>query len=259
MKLIGFFALILTALSFSRALHAQTVEVMIDGEACSGFIGKLSMRSQKAYVFTAGHCLPGILDAHFPKKIVVQTPIVPTKKFLVRNLKEASQISSVEVSQIVFASFDKYDVAVLDVVESVRELEARGVSPILIEVGLVHLNTKIEIVNPLRLETKSCSVENHVPKLTYQFWSWLQVSRLSKECELTHGWSGAVVFNRQTGSAVGIVSGGNESGSCDDYCEVGTNDEKLAIKDRSYFNRLTFLAPCTDRNGIFNPMSCTTL
>ncbi len=257
MKFIRVFVLILVALGLNEQLSAQTVEFMVDGEACSGFVGKLSANSQKAYVFTAGHCLPGLLDTHFPAKNIIQTPIVPAKNFLVRHLKDLSQTSWVKVSNIVFASFGKFDVAVLDSVESVQNLEARGVVPILVDFDQIDIGTPVQILNPLKQEKRICLIESHVPKLHYQFWSWQYTSRLSKECKLTHGWSGAVVLNQITGTATGVVSGGNETGNCDDYCEFEMNGASRAFKNQSYVTRLTFLKPCTAQSGVFDPSSCS--
>jgi hypothetical protein len=102
----------------------------------------------------------------------------------------------------------------------------------------------------------SCSVEGGPIDLRYKVWSWPNAFRLSPECRLREGWSGSGIVSNSA-SAIGILSGGNEAGSClDDYCESRSDGDLIAMKDSAYFMPISFLKNCTDSTGRIHPKLC---
>lgn len=235
---------------------AQAVEINISGEGCSGFVAQLTKQSPKAYIFTAGHCIPGLVDTHEIAKVYIKTPISTSNSFFVYKLAEPNSILPIRVTKILFATFQKLDVAVLEISEDVVSLKSKGIIPLLIDRNKPAYPISVFLINSLKKEVANCSAEEQIFSLTYQFWNWSSMSRLSEECLLERGWSGAPVIEKTSGKVIGILSGGNETGTCDDYCEINNRGDKQSLKNRSYFTRMDFLSSCVNAVGEIDINDC---
>jgi len=229
-------------------VNAQLVELSFDNGFCSGFIAKLTNKSQKAYLFTAGHCIPGLGDKTNSNKIITNIKMEKLQKFIARAVSSGKH-GFVNATELVLATFQRVDLAIYSLKESVTELENAGLPPFLIHTGEAHIGTPIKVFNPLIGEDASCFIDAHPFRLAFQEWLWFATVRLSSQCKLGPGWSGAPVVDVSSGMILGILSGGNDSGDCADYCEIDKAGDRIAFKNRSYYSTLSFLNRCLNQNG----------
>lgn len=235
---------------FSLALsaNAQVVELFFERGSCSGFVGKFAKDSQKAYLFTAGHCVPGLGDRAESDKIISRLNFEKPQKFIVRSAA-TGKAGFITSQDIIFATFQRIDIGIYSLKESVVELEQSGFPPFLIQTADVSVGAQVRVINPLIGEVASCLVESRPFMLSFQDWHWPAAARLSSQCRLGPGWSGAPVLDTSSGVILGILSGGNDSGNCSDYCEVDEDKNRFAFKNRSYFSVFSFIKPCLGQNG----------
>ncbi len=228
---------------------SQTAEIYLDTNSCSGSVVKMNKESRIVYLITAGHCIPGImnesknqmqLNTHFknPKKIIVRT-----------TSPNESKTVFIHATGVLFATFHHVDLAIIKIEESVAELIKLGIVPLEAELEEPKEQQSLVLLNSLTGEQSKCQIEKRVDYLDYKKSTSNWSSRLSAECKLAPGWSGAPVIYENSGKIIGIVTGGNDSGSCDDYCERTQFGEPLALKNRSYISNLSFLRSCVLGNG----------
>jgi hypothetical protein len=252
--------LMLGLLVVSCRAQAQTVEIYLDMSSCSGFLGKLTNNSNVAYVFAAGHCIPEIYDSEKPSKVLLNSKFEKPKKVIVRPIgQDASDAKTVSTTGVLFASLQGIDLAILPIKESVADLNRMNLSPLSVQLAIAALQTPVFIVNAITGEKAECSIENKPFSVSYKAWTSKWAYGLSPECKLGPGWSGAPIINQTNGSVVGVVSGGNDSGTCDDYCESDQSGQQTAIKNRAYFSVLSSLKACTAEDGTIHPENCLSL
>lgn len=235
-------------LLWAFSANAQLVELSFDKGSCSGFIGKFTKNSQHAYLFTAGHCVPGLTDRANPNQILSHLKIEKPQKFIARSAN-SGKIGFVNATGLILATFQRIDLAIYSLKESAIELELAGLEPFIIQTSPVGEGNPVRVFNPLIGEEASCFVDAHPFTLSFQNWQWSATARLSSQCKLGPGWSGAPVVDVQSGMVLGILSGGNDSGDCFDYCEIDKDGNRAAFKNRSYFSALSFLNRCLNWNG----------
>jgi len=208
--------------------------------------------SRVAYVITAGHCVPGIIDVN-------QNQLPNYKKMIIRKIDaNYSKPVFIQITGVLFASFQNVDLSVITIKESTDDLIKLGITPLEVQLAEPQVQNSVVIYNSLTGEQSECIIEKHVDYLDYKTWTSRWSTRLSSECKLAPGWSGAPVIDEKTKAVVGIVSGGNDSGTCDDYCERTQMGERLALKNRSYISNLSFLKSCVLENGTLD-LKCLTI
>lgn len=248
--------ILFTLLLNTPITYGQTVEFAVNDIKCSGFIARLSSNSQTAYLVTAGHCLPGLMDEHEPDRKLQNIPF-PQTGFSVHILDRPKDANPaiVKSQRIVLASIQNVDVAILKLDESVSQLDRQGIRPLLIGVSVSREQGSVSIQNAITDEHVDCEIENSSAKPMIRKWRLTAAARLGKACRLGPGWSGAPVLGAD-GDVIGIISGGNDTGTSDDFHEFDDEGKNLIFKNQGYFSYLSFLSKCTDNQGTIHPEKC---
>ena len=230
--------------------QAQQVRFVYSIGTCQGFLARMNPQAATVYLFSAGHCVSGVKSFDDPDRIVIRKDIGKTKEFQIYGA------GKVQSDQVLFASYQSVDFAILKIKQSVSDLQKMGITPYVLSAAQSPLSTQVTVHNLDVSETTSCTIEHYPYQMTYREAVWLWSGRLAQECQITHGWSGAAVLNALTNEVIGLVAGGNETGDCTDYCEVEKSGTQSAFKDQTYFSRLDFLHSCADALGEIVPELC---
>jgi hypothetical protein len=140
--------------TFPQLVKAQSVEFILSGRGCNGFVGKMSANAQQVYIFTAGHCISGLLDESNSDKMIFNTPLSESRNFLVYSNSTDGRTTGISSSEITFASFQQFDLAVLSINQSESDLIRQGIEPLIVG-DQPSVCTAITIRNVLTNELKS--------------------------------------------------------------------------------------------------------
>jgi hypothetical protein len=234
---------------------AQFVTVTNALSYCSGFLAKTTPAAKDIYVFTAGHCVPSVKPLNDPNHVVIHKALVSPKTMAA--VDEASgETATLHATEILYGTYQGADFAIFSLAEKEQDLLAAGLAPLILNSVKPAEGTAVRVLNSKTLEMQSCVVEKNLFSLVYKTSTWRWSSRLSENCKLAPGWSGAAVVDSAGGRVLGLIGGGNDKGDCTDYCQVDASGAQLALLGRAYFTRLEFLRSCLDRNGAVVPERC---
>lgn len=238
---------------FSLLTHpakAQQVKVMNALSVCQGFLARMNPTSETVYLFSAGHCVPGIKSFDDPHHIVIKKDLPKPKEFSVYGF------GKIITDQIIYGAYQPLDFAILRIHETASDLIKKGITPYVVTSARYPAPTLVTVYNLHVGESTSCNVEGYPYLLTYQEYTWTLPGRLGPECKITHGWSGSAVINNVNHEILGLISGGNETGDCTDFCEVTEDGKTSAYLNQTYFSRLDVLHACTNSAGVIIPENC---
>lgn len=218
---------------------------LIDGR-CSGFlIDAKGSDDQPALVVTNGHCA----DKSNPPSAFVLNRFsdVPAKDHV-----------SVGISEIVFSTMKKADVAVLRLSKTVSELKKLGFHFYGIEKTPEEPTIVISVGTPLRKVLRSSSVLTKsfcktlkTVQIREHTWQW---EAKQTNCSNVDGFSGSPLFSETSGSVIGLLNTtvelDSDSAECglNKPCQVTESGTKL-VPEVSYAQKTDVLLNCLSEQG----------
>ena len=220
--------------------------------------------SSPAYVLTNGHCVgTGLLSA---QGVTIDQVANSSKKMYFNYYLEngADEYLPIDNKTIKFASMDGTDVAVVELDATLGELKDQGITAFQISSTKPSLCTQARNVGvPLTgvssqnigLRLSDCFIGDEVSlnEGPYRF-----VESIRHRCSIVGGNSGSPIFNKATGSIIGVVNTAvnDDAASSNDCvlnkpCEVSSSGEKTVESEENYGQYVDFLAGCFS-DGIFD-------
>lgn len=210
-----------------------------------------------ATMLTAGHCT-GNLDS----TTVIQNANPSNEKTTASFFPyvDTPGLYSVLVTKIQWASMRVYDVAVLSLNVTNRELAAKGIPFYTLSGNLTAgervINVGVPIFNGTRYLRQTNCTSGNVTRVNERLWIWEKARRLfGPECGgILPGSSGSPLFDPQ-GRAVGIVSTSTIGAEPNSDCYMGApceihSDGMVYLHNTSYSMELEPLLPCFQRGKL---------
>lgn len=144
----------------------------------------------------------------------------------------------VESDEIIYGTMTDADLVLLRLVETYDQIERRtGVKPFLISQD-AEFPTGLDVRIPSSLfqDDRECRVDTAVERLKEHRWLWGPVLRLrlSPDCDIPHGLSGAPVLRVDTNEVIGVVGTGSDANAApcelNNPCEIGKDGSTIAAK-----------------------------
>lgn len=227
------------------------------------FLDTQGVTQSPAYAVTNGHCYDG---STFPKpqEVLINQP--STLVFKLNYFKDGvNRVRPVRVRRIVYATMKGTDITVLELDTSFKQLVKEGFTPLKIDPVPAPVGEPVEIigiplngVEPSRtfLHRSVCEIGQSV-NVREDVYQWEKSIR--NRCSLVGGMSGSPVVSLQSNRVVAIANTGVDDNaisqpecSLNRPCEISTNGKVSTLAKENYAQRVSDIASCFDRRGIFN-------
>lgn len=220
---------------------------------CSGSLVRLekSQDSDKALVFTNGHCFEGgfINTGEF----VSHKP--SSRRMNIMNPTSGTAVS-LNATEVVYATMTNTDMAIYKLDVSYADIKSKyNVSPLTLASTHPTATTAIEIISGYWRRGYKCQIDGFVPQLKEEDWLWKDSIRYSRPgCETIGGTSGSPILAAGTRTMIGINNTGNESGekcTMNNPCEIDDKGKITYTQGVSYGQQTYLVYTClNDKNEI---------
>lgn len=268
---VAILAIAFSTISISSA-NAQSIYQTFDATVrlykCSGSVITLPGAKDNDYalVMTSGHCIQPALDRYLePGEIIMNRSLRDSDKayFKAVNFYKGDQPQyqvGGKITDIVYATMDSTDLAILRVDKTYAQLRASDVKARPLATTPPSVGDAIQIPSGYWKKTYSCQIDKIVPELLEGSWAWRDGIRYALNgCQVQPGSSGSPIINPETGSIVGInttYAGGGEYCVLNNPCEVNADGKKETFLYRGYGTQTYFVPACfngsslaLDKNG----------
>lgn len=232
--------------------HAASLNGSASLNGCSGSLVRFEGQPDDdlALVLTNGHCI-SFLGSY---QVLTDIPFATGMRFY--NVDEA--LTPVFSStRIVYATMHETDVALLELDTTYRELqENEGVDALVLAQQRGQIGEEIAVVSGFWEYITECAIDDFVPTLAEDAWTWNDSIRYTEACDTFGGTSGSPIISQDTGLVVGVNNTGfeNTSKPCaiNNPCEIDENGEITALLESSYGQQVDGFYTCIDENFIFD-------
>lgn len=245
--------LITLAISFQAKARGPTeysFEGIVALSGCSGSIVKFEGMNddQLAYVLTNGHCLMGRkLEAN-------EVRFKEKAKMSIRLLSErAVFVGEIFTTELVYATMTDTDIALYRLDLTYNEiLEDHGIRPFVVDSNRPYISESIEIVSGYWRRGYACFIDDFIPKIKEDVWSFKDAIRYSSEgCNTISGTSGSPVVREGTRTVIAINSTGTDGGiTCgmNNPCEIHEGQAPISVPHASYAYQTYTIYSCLNEN-----------
>lgn len=269
-------AILAIALSTTATSPAQAQSTYQDFDSavrlyqCSGSLIELPGTKVEDYalIMTSAHCLNSGLDRYLePGEVIKNRDVRKLDKihFKSVNLYKGNDVpkyqTSALVTDIVYATMDDSDVAILRLDKTYAELRQSDVKARPLSVVRPEKGTPIQIPSGYWKKAYSCQIDGFAPKLREGAWVWRDAIRYTAEgCAVEPGSSGSPVIDRNTGDIIGVNTTfveGDEECTLNNACEVGADGVKKTFAQRGYATQTYKIPDCFKGTKLaLNKKSC---
>lgn len=236
---------------------------------CSASVVQLpeSRDSDRALVLTNGHCIQPVLDRYLNRgEVVTNRSLGFLDKGYFKNVtfyggSSPTQLTTGTLTDLVYATMDNTDIAILRVDKTYGQLKASGVKVRPLSSSHPVDGTSIEIPSTYWQRAYSCNIDGFAHELQEGPWLWRDAIRYSYGgCEVQAGSSGSPIVDVNTGAVIGInntaVEGGAEC-AMGNPCEVDPYGNKATNPGRSYGTQTYYIPTCFNNSTLaMNKAGC---
>jgi hypothetical protein len=219
---------------------------------CSGAMVRLERDlDRKAVFLTNGHCAKNEMIE--PGNALVN---VPYDRGELRIFVGGAEPESVVPTKILYATMTGTDIALIELNATYRELEAKGARTYEISDRDARTGSSVMLVSGAERQKRLCAVSHVVDRLVEDRWTYSHVLAMKDLCAIDPAWSGTPLVDPNgfpdRPMIVGIVSSRNRDGglcTLDNPCEVDSDGERLAFRDRAYAQSVAGISDCVTKAG----------
>ncbi len=242
--------LIISLQSAGRGATDYNFEGIVALSGCSGSIVKFEGMDddQLAYVLTNGHCLMG-------RKLEANEVRQKTKaKMSIRLFSERGVfVGETFSSELVYATMTDTDIALYRMDLTYKQIfDDYGVTPFNVDKNRPYVSEAIEIVSGYWRRGYACYIDEFIPKIKEDVWTFKDAFRYSSEgCNTISGTSGSPVIREGTRTIIGINSTGTDGGiTCgmNNPCEIHEDQAPVSVPNASYAYQTYTIYSCLDNN-----------
>lgn len=236
---------------------------------CSGSLIQLpdSRDDDQALIMTSGHCIQPAFDRYLERGEVIKNyslQDLDKTYFKAVNFYNGSQPKyqiSGRITDIVYATMDDSDIAILRIDKTYAELRASDVIPRPLSTTRPSVGTPIEIPSGFWKKAYSCEIDGFAHELHEGTWVWRDAIRYALNgCQVQPGSSGSPIIDQETGSIIGInttYADGGEACALNNPCEVDANGKKGTLTYRGYGTQTHNIPDCFKGTKLaLNKKSC---
>lgn len=236
--------------AFSRGATEYNFEGIVALSGCSGSIIQFEGMNENhlAYVLTNGHCLMGRkLEAN-------EIRYKSRAKVSIRLFSErAVFIGEIFSSELVYATMTDTDIALYRLDLTYKQIfENYGVSPFIVDSNRPYISESIEIISGYWRRGYACYIDDFIPKMKEDVWTFKDALRYSSEgCNTISGTSGSPVVREGTRTLIAINSTGTDGGiTCgmNNPCEIHEGQAPVSVPHASYAYQTYTIYSCLDEN-----------
>lgn len=234
----------------SRGPTEYSFEGIVALSGCSGSIVKFEGMDddQLAYVLTNGHCLMGRkLEAN-------EIRFKEKAKMSIRIFSErAVFVGEIFTTELVYATMTDTDIALYRLDLTYNEIfEDHGIRPFIVDSNRPYVGESIEIVSGYWRRGFACFIDDFIPKIKEDVWSFKDAIRYSSEgCNTISGTSGSPVIREGTRTVIAINSTGTDGGiTCgmNNPCEIHEGQKPVSVPHASYAYQTYTIYSCLNEN-----------
>ena len=222
---------------------------------CSGALIKFegAPETNKGLIMTNGHCadLPGGVFIK-PGQVLVNKKVKRTVGIF--DAKKA--LHKVTTTQFLYATMTDTDVAVYELELTYKNIKDQfDIDAYTLVSTHPAVNVEMQIISGYWEKGWDCSVEDFIPTLKEDAYTWVDSLRYNDTCDTTHGTSGAPIIERNTRNIIGINNTGNDSGercTMDNPCEVSNDGTVTVRKGISYGQQTYTIYSCLNEQFAFD-------
>lgn len=238
-------------------------------QSCSAFVVQMPQAkdSDKALIMTNGHCIKPVFDRHLKRGEIITnhslwaTPKPQFKEIAFMGGNQPSELLRGKLTDVVYATVDNTDLAVLRSDKTYTQLKQAGVKIRPLSTSRPTAGTQIQIPSSFWRKTYSCSIEAFPHELHEGQWVWKDAIRYSPSgCKVEGGSSGSPIVSTSTGAIIGINNTGADGGEAcafNNPCEVDSAGRKTVLAGRSYGTQTYYAPTCFTGSSLnMNKASC---
>jgi len=239
---------LLLSISFSTYAFADyDFEGIVKLNNCSGSVIKFAGQPEtaKAIIMTNGHCITGPNGGMLAAGEVLVN-YASSRTFDIFNSQR--KVVKAASNKILFATMTNTDVAFYETTITYKDLEAKGISALLLSSERSTEGTDIQVISGYWERGYECSIDGFVFKMKEGVWTWLDSIRYSKPgCETIGGTSGSPIIDANSRAVIGINNTGNDDGAkCTimNPCEIDENGKVTVRHKYSYGQQVYQVYSC---------------
>ena len=247
----------------------QTFDSTVGIYNCSASLIQLpgARDSDRALVMTNGHCIKPVLGRYMERGEVITD--YSLRRIDASYFKEVSfyggsqprELTKAQLTDIVYATMDNTDLAILRTNKTYSQLKASGVKVRPFSTQRPSARTPIQIPSTYWNKAYSCQIDGFAHELHEGPWVWKDAMRYTASgCQVQPGSSGSPIVNANNGSIIGInntyVEGGREC-SLGNACEVDSSGRKSSFAERGYGTQTYYIPSCFSGSSLaMNKYGC---
>jgi hypothetical protein len=230
-------ALLLTVLAVPASAADVDFSGIVDMRNCSGSVVRTpsALSSDPALVMSNGHCLKDMA----PGEVVVDEP--SSRSFTLLDFSGAPLVA-LPVAKVAYATMTGTDVAFHQLRATYGELEALGGKALELSATHPKAGTDIRVISGRWQRVYACRIDEFVPQLREDSWTWTDSIRYTSACHTIPGTSGSPIV--AGGKVIGVNNTLNEDGeSCtrNNPCEVAANGD-ITVRQGIAYGQQTYHA-----------------
>lgn len=241
--------------NFKSLSNNYDFEGIVKLSNCSGALIKFegAPETNKAVIMTNGHCadLPGGVFIA-PGEVLVNKKVRRTVAIFDKNDK----LHRVTTTQFLFATMTDTDVSIYELELTYKQIKDQfDIEPFALSSKHPKTNTEMMIISGYWDRGWDCKIEEFIPTLKEDAYTWVDSLRYDDKCDTTHGTSGSPIIERNTRTVIGINNTGNDSGercTMDNPCEVSTDGTVTVRQGISYGQQTYTIYSCLNDKFAFD-------
>lgn len=210
--------------------------------------------TDQALVMTNGHCIEPVFNRFMERGEVVTNYSLENmdapyfKEVYIYGGSRPRELARAQLTEIVYATMDDTDLAIIRTDKTYAQLKARGVKIRPFSVERPSAQTPIQIPSTYWNKAYSCQIDGFAHELHEGQWVWKDSIRYTANgCQVQPGSSGAPIINADTGAIIGVnntYAEGGEACSLSNPCEVDADGNKGSVAERGYGAQTYYIPSC---------------
>lgn len=264
-------AIAFSTLSISSA-NAQSIYQTYDSTArlykCSGSLIEFpgAKDSDYALLMTSGHCIQPAFDRYLKRgEVITNHSLRNLNKDYFKSVNfyqgnDAKYQASAEITDVVYATMDDTDVAILRLDKTYAQFRAGGIKARPLATTPPAVGDRIQIPSGFWKKTYSCQIDAVASELYEGPWVWRNALRYALNgCQVEPGSSGSPVIDPKTGSIIAInttYAGGGEYCVLNNPCELNAGGTKTTLLYRGYGTQTYYIPTCFNGSSLALKNQC---
>ena len=168
-----------------------------------------------------------------------------------RVFNESGKQIKIRATALSYATMTRTDLALYKIEQTYEELEAKGVTSLILNDNMPSSNTEIEIISGYWRKGYSCRIDGIVDRLKEHHWVFVDSIRYTAECDIISGTSGSPIIERRSRRVIGVNNTYNNNKklcALHSPCEIDQAGNVTSVPHIGYGQQTHWLYSCVDKD-----------